>query len=182
MKAKSALALTVVLPVALAAGLASAPRVTASDDNAATAQVARVLQLQAAFHRAATAQPQEPQDLEQRIADMLSLWTHDGSLTMGPNTYQGKGSCEPGSGTLCDFFANVAAPFRPLNRWASLTPSYKTSVDVHGDAAALYFECHYYGEDGAFKARFAVDATAVKAGSRWLLAHANVTPAGFPYP
>jgi hypothetical protein len=182
MKARRFLLLAVALAAVLAAGLASASRVTASDDDAATAQVARLYQLQAAFHRAATVQPEEPQNLEQRIADMLSLWTDDGSLTTGPTTYRGKGSCEPGSATLCDFFTNVAGPFRPQNRWGSLSPSFKTSVDVQGNTAALYFECHYIGEDGQFKARLAVNATAVKVGSRWLLAHADVSPAGFAYP
>jgi hypothetical protein len=176
------LAVMAVVAAALVVGLVAAARVGASEGPAANAQVARLYQLQAAFHRAATVQQQEPQDLEQRISDMLSLWTDDGSLTVGATTYRGKGSCEVGSETLCDFFANVAGPFRPQNRWVSLSPTFKLQIDIHGNTAALYFECHYFGEDGTFKARLAVDATAVKVDERWLLAHADVSPAGVAYP
>ena len=85
------------------------------------AQVGQIYELQAAFHRAATLQAPTEVDIEQRIGDMLALWTDDGSLAFGGVTYQGKSPCAPGSLTLCDFFTNVAPPFQ--NPWISFSPS-----------------------------------------------------------
>ena len=93
---------------------------TADDD--ANTQVAELYQLQAAFHRAASIHNPNgldtPHAISERIVEMLSLWTNDGSLTLktvspAREFNKGKGepgtaSCAAGSNTLCDFFTSVA--------------------------------------------------------------------------
>jgi hypothetical protein len=117
-------------------------------DNANT-QVAELYQIQAAFHQAASGAGVSAAAKAQHLSDMLALWTEDGTLVVGSTAYTGKGnpgtaSCDPGSLTLCDFFANHAGSFVLGRDWVSLTPSFKTTIDVHGHTADLYFECHYF--------------------------------------
>jgi hypothetical protein len=138
------------------------------------AQVGQIHELQAAFHRAATLQAPDEVDIEQRISDMLALWTDDGSLSFGGATYQGKTPCAPGSLTLCDFFTNVAPPFQ--NPWISFAPSFKTDIDVHGRTATLSFQCHYFDVDGVPKARILVDSQLVKAWGHWRFDDASFAP------
>ena len=175
-------AIAAALLVVAATGLASGKH-GKRDRSQANAQVAELHQLQAAFHAAATLQ--SPNDVQQRVVDMLSLWTEDGSLTLGSNSFHGKGepgtaSCAPGSGTLCDFFTNVAPPFQ--NDWISLAPAFKTGITVHGKNATLYYECHYFAA-GTWepKIRLTVEATATKQRGRWLLASAAMTPQDISY-
>jgi hypothetical protein len=170
-------------------------RLSVVDDDTNT-QVAELFQLQAAFHRAASVHNPSGLDssdaIGQRIVDMLSLWTDDGSLTLmivsPARPFLGKGepgsaSCAPGSNTLCDFFTNVAGSFQPGNRFVSLAPAYKTHFELHGNTASVYFECHYF--DAATwqdKSHVAFDGTAERVNGRWLLAHADAPGMGVPYP
>jgi hypothetical protein len=110
------------------------------------ADIAALYQLYAAFHGAASC---AGLDRDQHIQDMLALWTEDGVLIAGSTTYQGRGvwngsSCTPSGPTLCDFFANHAGSFVSGRAWVGLSPSYKTAIDVLGDTATLFFECHYF--------------------------------------
>jgi len=145
---------------ALAVGVWSVPALAGTVNK----QTARLYQLQAAFHAAATVHDPVNGDsadvIEQRIRDMLALWTADGTLVKpaGANAglYQGNGdpsdpaTCPTPSGnpanegTLCTFFKYVAGSFQPANKFVSLAPSYKTSFDIHGNQATVYFECHYF--------------------------------------
>lgn len=120
-----------------------------SGDADANKQTAEIYQLQAAFHQAASGAGVSAAAKAQHLTGMLALWTHDGTLVVGNTTYAGKGepgtaSCASGSLTLCDFFANHAGSFVLGRDWVSLAPSFKTTVDVHGKIADLYFECHYF--------------------------------------
>ena len=91
-------------------------------------QVGEIYQLQAAFHRAKTTQ-----DLDL----MMSLWADDATFTnasMGI-TYVGADQIRSfwqGSGSF-------------THHRFSLVPSYKTTIQVRGDQAFLYFECHDVG-------------------------------------
>jgi hypothetical protein len=38
----------------------------------------------------------------------------------------------------------LTAAFRAANKFVALTPSYKEFFDVHGNTAAVYFECYYF--------------------------------------
>ena len=134
------------------------------------AQISQLYKLQAAFHRAASVRSVDGDSasvIDQRIADMLSLWAPDGSLTLQVGNprdgqYIGRGdlatNCPAPStdaanrGTLCTFFKYVAGSFQPQNKLVSLSPSYKTSFVIHGITSTVYFECHYFnvatGADG----------------------------------
>ena len=104
-------------------------------DGPESVQVAEIYQLQAAFHRAKTTQ-----DLEL----MMSLWADDAAFTniTTGTTYLGS--------TQIRAFWLASGSF--THHRFSLVPSYKTLIDVHGDEAFLYFECHDIGNfaTGAF--------------------------------
>jgi ketosteroid isomerase-like protein len=92
-------------------------------------QVGEIYELQAAFHRAKTTQ-----DLDL----MMSLWAADATFVNHSNgqTYTGADAIRgfwQGSGSF-------------THHRFSLVPSFKTTIQVHGDEAFLYFECHDVGE------------------------------------
>jgi ketosteroid isomerase-like protein len=98
-------------------------------------QVAEIYQLQAAFHRAKTTQ-----DLDL----MMSLWADAATFTNRStgNTYSGNEEIRS--------FWQSSGSF--THHRFSLVPSYKTKIEVHGNEAFLYFECHDIGNfaTGAF--------------------------------
>jgi hypothetical protein len=161
---------TVLLTVSIAVALTGGPGFAAAVDSANT-QTAQLYELQAAFHRSASVRDNVNGDsqavVDMRIADMLSLWASNGSLTLSvgnPNDgqYIGRGAvgtdCPAPStdannrGNLCTFFRYVAGSFKTTNKLVSLAPSYKTSFEIHGNTADVYYECHYFnvalGTDG----------------------------------
>lgn len=95
-------------------------------DNNEKVAIGEIYQLQAAFHRAKT---------NQDIDLMMSLWAPDGVLRVqgDPN------SPYVGTTALRSFWLNSGS-FK--NHRFSLVPSFKTTIDVHGAEAYLYFECH----------------------------------------
>ena len=118
-----------------AAGVAALaiPRLAFADGPGAgpeSVQVAEIYQLQAAFHRAKTRQ-----DLDL----MMSLWAADGSLTVQSDT----NSPYVGADQLRLFWMGSGS-FTHLR--FSLVPSFKTQINVRGDDAWLYFECHDIGD------------------------------------
>ncbi len=185
---------------------------SASSFAGTNTQVAQLYKLQAAFHRAATVHDPVNGDsaavIELRIRDMLSLWTDDGSITLEvggalDGDYLGNGdpadpstcptpSSDPSNrGTLCTLFKYVSGSFQPANKFVSLAPSYLTEFTVHGDTAAVYFQCHYFnvainpatGKPFWTAASHLVfDGTASKVHGAWLFSSANVPLAGVPIP
>jgi len=185
---------------------------SASSFAGTNTQLAQLYQLQAAFHRAATVHDPVNGDsatvIDQRIRDMLSLWTDDGSITLEvggalDGDYVGNGdpadpstcpapSGDPSNrGTLCTLFKYVSGSFQPANKFVSLAPSYLTEFGVHGDSATVYFQCHYFNVainpatgkpfwTGASHLVF--DGTASKVHGIWLFSHANAPLAGVPIP
>jgi hypothetical protein len=175
-------------------------------------QTAELYQLQAAFHRAATVHDPVNGDsaevIDQRIRDMLSLWTDDGSVTVevgGPldGNYTGRGdpsdpsTCPTPSGdptnrgTLCTLFKYVAGSFQPANKFVSLAPAYKTAFGIQDKSATVYFECHYFNVATdpttglpLWKAasHLVFDGTAQRSNGSWLFSHANSPVAGIPIP
>lgn len=143
--------LSKLLPIAVAA-TALAGSVTAlaeEDDNQGPGKaIARLYELQAAFHEAAGGAGVDAATKAKHLQDMLDVWTPDGILVVGATVYVGRGepnssTCAPGSLTLCDFFQNHAGSFVLGRNWAALTSIARTHFDVHGDRADVYFECHY---------------------------------------
>jgi ketosteroid isomerase-like protein len=92
-------------------------------DGPESVQVAEIYQLQAAFHRAKS---------HQDIDLMMSLWANDGTVTFGSAVFDG--------------IEAIQAFFLSSGSWkhqrASLVPSFKDEIQVRGDTAFLYFECH----------------------------------------
>src|SRR5229473_521401 len=99
-------------------------------------QLAELYQLQAAFHAASTVHDpvngDSPVAIDQRIRDMMAIWTEDGVFVKGgganAGNYIGTGdpadpatcptpSGDPANeGTLCTFFKYIAGSFQPGNK------------------------------------------------------------------
>jgi hypothetical protein len=194
----------------MAIALSAATTLTASEHKR---ELAALHELQAAFHRAASVTDPVNGDsaavIDQRIRDMLALWTEDGFLALAvgnsarDGNYVGKGdpsdpakcpqpSTNPSNrGTLCTFFRYVGGSFQAANKFVSLAPAYKTNFDVHGQTATVYFECHYFNiaADPSTgnplwtpASRVVFDGGARKVDGQWLFTHANAPAAGIPLP
>jgi hypothetical protein len=93
-------------------------------------QVGKIYQLQAAFHRAKTTQ-----DIEL----MMSLWDINGIL----HNQGDPNSPYIGFDQLRSFWQRSGSF---THRRFSLVPSFKIQIDVRGNQARLYFECHDIGD------------------------------------
>ena len=93
-------------------------------------QVGEIYQLQAAFHLAKTTQ---------NIELLMSLWDTGGSLTIAgdPN------SPYVGFDRLRAYLLSTGSF---TNRRLSLVPSFKIQIEVHGQEAFFYEECHDVGD------------------------------------
>jgi hypothetical protein len=92
-------------------------------------QVAKIYQLQATFHRAKTTQD---------IDLLMSLWAPDASLTIPGNPNSPFVGLDQIRALLLTTGSFVHSRF-------SLVPSFKVQIDVHGDEAFFYEECHDIG-------------------------------------
>jgi SnoaL-like domain len=115
---------------AAAWALPGVARADTSPGSPESVQVAEIYQLQAAFHRAKTTQ-----DLDL----MMSLWAPDGTLNIQGDSH----SPYTGTGALRAFWQNSGSF---THRRFSLVPSFKTQINLHGNQAQLYFECHDIGD------------------------------------
>jgi ketosteroid isomerase-like protein len=112
---------------AFGAAALALPRL-ARADGPESVQVAEIYQLQAAFHQAKTTQ-----DLDL----MMSLWADDATF-INQNT----ATTYVGFDQIRSFWQGSGSF---THHRFSLVPSYKTTIDVHGNEAFLYFECHDVG-------------------------------------
>jgi len=130
-------------------------------------QVGKIYELQAAFHRAKTTQD---------IDLMMSLWDMDGTLYVQGNP----NSPFVGPEKLKSFW-QTSGSF--THRRFSLVPSFKTQIDVRGDQAWLYFECHDIGDfdqpDRAIASDTFLAGTVRNIGGKWVFS--NMT-AGKAFP
>lgn len=90
------------------------------------AQEGKIRELQAAFHRAKTTQD---------IDLMMSLWAEDASLAIPGNP----SSPFVGVDQIRTFLLTTGSF---TNHRFSLVPSFKIQIDVHGEEAFFYEECH----------------------------------------
>jgi ketosteroid isomerase-like protein len=120
---------------ALGAAALAVPGLAKADVSHGSEQIGEIYELQAAFHRAKTTQ-----DLDL----MMSLWATDATL-INKNT----NSSYRGTAAIRSFWQSSGSF---LNHRFSLVPSYKTTIEVSGDQAYLYFECHDIGnfQNGSF--------------------------------
>ena len=98
-------------------------------DHEGRGAVGEIYRLQAAFHRAKTTQ-----DLDL----MMSLWANDATFTN-----KSTGTTYVGFDQINSFW-HGSGSF--THHRFSLVPSYKTTIEVHGHEAFLYFECHDVGD------------------------------------
>jgi hypothetical protein len=122
---------------ALMTGVAAAsiaiPAAALADDGQGrheSAAVGQIYRLQAAFHRAKSTQD---------IDLMMSLWEQNGTL----NAQGDPNSPYTGFDQLKAFWQGSGSF---THRRFSLVPSFKTQIDVQGEQAFLYFECHDIGD------------------------------------
>jgi hypothetical protein len=152
-------------------------------------------QLHAAFHRAVSHAGIDPVTKLQHLEEQLSLWTDDGVLIVGGVTYAGKGtpgtaSCDSGSQTLCDFFANHAGSFVLGRDWVSLTPIATERLQVlNQDTASIYFQCIYVDVNNGDKVMSNAtlglpgqpgSALARKVHGHWLFSHVMAGSVALP--
>jgi hypothetical protein len=151
-----------VLVCALALIPLVAPAVAGSgDDGNANTQVARLHELQEAFHQAASYNG-DPQDAADHLELLSTLWAPDATLTVGANTISGHDA-------IIAFFSN-AAPYH--HEWVSLAPSFRTRLEPHGDTADVYFECIYVDPaTGKIVATPSLSGTAKKVQGNWMFWH-----------
>ena len=145
------------------AGSSAKPHVAGAEST----QVGEIYQLQAAFHRAKTTQD---------IDLMMSLWDPNGVLIVQGNA----NSPFVGAQALRAFW-QTSGSF--THRRFSLVPSFKTQIDVHGEEAWLYFECHDVGDydlpDRAIASETFLGGTVRYLGGKWVFS--NMT-AGKAFP
>ena len=108
---------------AVGAAALAFPRLAGADVSHGSEQIGEIYELQAAFHRAKS---------HQDIDLMVSLWADDATLTFNGKEYAGKEGVR-------GLFLNSGSW---LHHRISLVTSFKDQIDVQGDTAFLYFECH----------------------------------------
>jgi hypothetical protein len=124
-----------------------------------TRAVGDIYQLQAAFHLAKSTQ---------NIELMMSLWDMGGSLTIAgdPN------SPYVGYDRLRAFLLSTGSF---TNRRLSLVPSFKIQIEVHGDEAYFYEECHDVSDFDQPTRAIAADSylagTVRRIGGQWVFSN-----------
>jgi ketosteroid isomerase-like protein len=144
----------VVACVAVLALLSGACGREASAGTANPADVAAIRGIEGRFHQAMTSK---------NLDQMMSLWTSDAVLTTGGETHHG-------AGEIRAYFAGTAPVFKPQNNWLVLTAGWRITASVHGDKAALYFECYFVDRPTkTVKAASGAHATVIRSGGQWLI-------------
>jgi ketosteroid isomerase-like protein len=111
------------ISTALGAVALTIPDLANADVSHGSEQIGEIYQLQAAFHSAKS---------HQDIDLMVSLWADDASFTFNGSLYAGPDA-------IRTFFLNSGSWH---HHRMSLVASFKDQIDVQGDTAFLYFECH----------------------------------------
>ena len=131
----------------------------------ATADIAQIYQLQAAFHQAKTAQ-----DIEL----MMSLWDAKAMLKVQGDPK----SPYVGTEQLRVYWLNSGS-FK--NRRFSLVPSFKTRIATRDNEASLYFECHdvadYEQSTRTIINDTFLSGTLRKVGGKWVFYDMSAGPA-----
>ena len=129
---------------AVGAAALAFPRLAGADVSHGSEQIGEIYELQAAFHRAKTTQD---------LALMMSLWADDATFTY---TGTSPATVYTGSDQIRSFWQGSGSF---THRRFSLVPSYKTTIQVHGNKAFLYFECHDIGNFTFTTGKFEDDPT-----------------------
>jgi ketosteroid isomerase-like protein len=127
---------------AVGAAALAVPGFAKADVSHGSEQIGEIYELQAAFHRAKTTQ-----DLDL----MMSLWADDATFVNKSN-----GNTYVGSDAIRSFWQGSGSF---TNHRFSLVPSFKTTIEVKGNEAFLYFECHDIGNFTFTTGKFEDDPT-----------------------
>jgi ketosteroid isomerase-like protein len=157
MRARMLLAVGILAAVAvpLAAYGATSARVSGSDDTTQRdADLYQIDQIEVKFHRATS---------KHDLNLMMSLWAPGAIFDIDQETLTGKAQ-------IRHWFATENKAFKPNHHWESDTPSYKIRVNLNGDKATMYFECHYIDpKTGKVMAAAGVTHTLQKINGQWLI-------------
>jgi ketosteroid isomerase-like protein len=145
---------------AVGAAALAVPGVATAGASHGSEQIGEIYQLQAAFHQAKS---------HQDIDLMVSLWASDCTFINAGTTYSGKDA-------IRSFFLGSGSW---QHHRMSLVPSFKDQIDVHGETAYLYFECHDValdtddpgGPQGALVTHLANVGTIRRVHGAWLYWH-----------
>jgi hypothetical protein len=188
--------LKIATTLAAVAAIAGSMTALAQDDESHYQDLYELKLLHAAFHQAVSHAGTDAAAKLEHLKAVLAVWTQDGALITGcPEkcvTYggaRGKGtpntpSCDVGTFTLCDLYANHAGAFVLGRDWVSLTPIFTEAITVlDSDHANIYFQCIYFdvNNNDALKSNvsFGVPAypdsgQARKVNGHWLLSYGVV--------
>ncbi|MGH7744489.1 MAG: hypothetical protein ACREQ5_06660 [Candidatus Dormibacteria bacterium] len=187
--------LTVTTTLAAVAMIAGSAAVFADHHESHYKDLYELKQLHVAFHKAVSHAGVDAATKAQHLAEVLALWTDDGVLIAGGVTYSGKGtpgtaSCDPGSQTLCDLYANHAGSFVLGRDWVSLTPIFTEAITVlNRDTADIYFQCIYFDvkNGDALKSNVSIGLPGMpgtgrvrKVHGHWLFSYAQVNSVAPP--
>ena len=147
-----ALAVAVAALAAGCGGSGTASRVDATMQR--DANLWQIEQIEARFHRATSYH-----DLNL----MMSLWAPGAVFNIDQETLTGKAQ-------IRQWFATQSKAFKPGDVWESDTPSYKIRINLNGDKATMYFECHYLDPKTQKVVAWAgVTHTLQKINGKWLI-------------
>ena len=143
-------ALVIALQVGGGAATASSNDATIQRD----ADLYQIDQIEVKFHRATS---------HHDINLMMSLWAPGAVFNIDQETLVGKAQ-------IRNWFLTKNGAFMPNHHWESDTPSYKIRVDLNGDKATMYFECHYIDpKTSTVVALAGVTHTLQKINGQWLI-------------
>jgi SnoaL-like domain len=153
--------LAVVVPFSASAGTST--RAAAKDDAVQReADLYLIDQVEVKFHRATSTH---------NLNLMMSLWAPGAVFNIDQQTLTGKAQ-------IRHWFATENKAFMPNHHWESDTPSYKIRVNVNGDKATMYFECHYIDpKTSKVMAVAGVDHRLQKINGKWLIIDSAGAPA-----
>jgi len=141
-----------VLGLQTAGGAAKAS--TRDDATQRDADLYQIDQIEVKFHRATS---------HHNLSLMMSLWAPGSVFNIDQQTLVGKAQ-------IRHWFATENGAFMPNHHWESDTPSYKIRVNLSGNKASLYFECHYIDpKTGTVVAKAGVTHTLQKINGAWLI-------------
>ena len=111
-------------------------------------------QVEVKFHRATSTH---------NLNLMMSLWAPGAIFNIDQQTLTGKAQ-------IRHWFATENKAFKSNHHWESDTPSYKIRINLNGDKATMYFECHYIDPKTAkVVAAAGVTHTLQKVHGQWLI-------------
>jgi ketosteroid isomerase-like protein len=137
-----------------ASGGTSAARSKTSDITQREADLYLIDQIEVKFHDATSTH---------NLNEMMSLWAPGAVFNIDQQTLTGKAQ-------IRHWFATENKAFMPNHHWESDTPSYKIKINLNGDKATMYFECHYIDPATSQVVSLAgVTHTLQKINGQWLI-------------